>query len=186
MIENIHPPIGYIVRLAQTDDRAIYPDSPLDAVGEAQAEEAGRFLSYERIGKIVSSNNCAAVRMAEIIGYSCSGIDIYTGVEIDNCFGPVGIDGESLNQYRLRQETILSYLAQPEMCLPCVLISYQNAIDALCAYLYPERDSEIVEAGGIISIHKSEVSDMMILQARSRVIDFTFNEYFEAIYAGIK
>jgi hypothetical protein len=103
---------------------------------QEQAEEAARFLSYEQIGQIIASPDAAAETMAEIILGTC--VSSFAGFEIEDALKPVSATDESLLENRLRRETILAYLTQPQMG-PFIFIGH---------------DVPHVSPGGILAIYR--------------------------------
>src|SRR5882672_10440224 len=128
MIDYAKPALGYLVRAASSN-----LDSPLDAGGRARAEEAARFLSYERLGSVVSSHQPAAVDTAGII-FAAFG-DRYDAIVIDERLGQ-NIDGWLTGE------------------APCVLVcgplELKAAVETLTANVCAD---EIVAPGGIVSVH---------------------------------
>lgn len=159
MVDYRQPPLGYLVRVPQEN-----LDSPLDESARSRAEEAARFLSFQRIGMIVSSKHAAAIETAEIIFQCCGGT-----------FDP-------LTDERLEDpEQICGYLVHG---FPTVVVTTQKGIQGAILPLQPGANvcGEIVGPGGIISAHR--VGDEILVRARTMILDFNFTDFVEAANAG--
>jgi hypothetical protein len=159
MIDYRTPPLGYLVRVPQES-----LDSSLDESARARAEDAARFLSFERIGMVISTPHAAAIETAEQIFNFLNG----------TCFStPQAIDDDPA--------TICAFLTALDM--PCVLICEHTAIAAAISKL--TRASvcgEIVAPGGVISVHR--VEGKIVVRARHMVLDFKFTDFVETVSAG--
>ncbi|SRR5258707_3872369 len=165
MIDYCQPPLGYLVRIPQES-----LDSALDGGARSRAEDAARFLSYERIGPVVSSHQAAAVETAEIIVAACSSSP--AGPEIDE----------------MLEESIYSYFAQPgATAAPCVLVCDPAEIRAMVSWIRPDANvcAEIVAPGGILSVHRVAAEGgcgpRLEIRARHMVLDFAFAEFVEMV-----
>jgi phosphohistidine phosphatase SixA len=159
MIDYRTPPLGYLVRVPQES-----LDSSLDASARSRAEDAARFLSFERIGHVVSSQNAAALETAEII---------------DNAGG----NGERFEYGDpLSVELVTAYLKANDGD-PYVLVCDQALIQATIARMTGASVcGEIVAPGGIISVHRDE--GKIVVRARHMVLDFKFTDFVETVSAG--
>jgi phosphohistidine phosphatase SixA len=162
MIDYRTPPLGYLVRVPQES-----LDSSLDAYARDRAEDAARFLSFERIGHVVSSQNAAALETAEII---------------DNAGG----NGERFEYGDpLSVELVAAYLKAVEKepyvhSEPYVLVCDQALIAATVERLTGASVcGEIVAPGGIISVHREE--EKIVVRARHMVLDFSFTDFVETV-----
>ena len=142
-VNDYRQPLGYLVRVAQTQE---------------QAEEAARFLSYEQIGQIIASPDAAAEAMAEIILNACN--SSFAGFETEDVLKPVSAADESLFVNRLRRETILAYLTQPQMG-PTIFIGH---------------DVPHVSPGGILAVYRER--DEFLFFPRTMI------ENYEAIHVS--
>jgi hypothetical protein len=170
-IDYCQPPLGYLVRVPQEN-----LDSPLDASARARAEEAARFLSFERIGGVASCDLPAAFETAEIIMNSI-------GHEIIHGLG-----------YMEHAEVICSYLTT--FGGPSVLVLTDREIRAtierltlphqansgLAGDLVANVCAELVAPGGIISVHRED--GKMVVRARHMVLDFKFTDLVELVEAA--
>lgn len=171
MIDYCQPPLGYLVRVPQES-----LDSSLDTSARARAEEAARFLSFERIGQIVSVNWPAAIEAAEIISNGCS---IGGEPAIDERLD----DAEAVCGYLTAISSYLASAYLEHISGPCVLVIADREIRATAQKLCPANVcGEIVAPGGIISIHRHD--DMLIARARHMILDFSFTDFVETVSAG--
>jgi hypothetical protein len=155
MIDYRQPPLGYLVRVPQES-----LDSSLDASARIRAEEAARFLSFERIGHVVSSRNAAALETAQIIDTTCGNGDVFEYTDLSG-------------------ELVAAYLTARDED-PYVLICDQAVIVAAVAKLTGANVcGEIVAPGGIISVHRQD--EKIVVIARTMVLDFSFTDFVEAI-----
>lgn len=168
MIDYNKPPLGYLVRAASSD-----LDSPLDLSGRERAEAAAQFLSYERIGLIVSMDHAAAIETAEIIAQNCGASSPATDERLDHA---AVICGYLLAIEQEQNKTAWLETQQ----LPCVLVlsepSISQAVQLLCA---ANVCKEIVGPGGIISVHR--VDEKIVIRARTMILDFSFTECAECV-----
>jgi phosphohistidine phosphatase SixA len=157
MIDYNKPPLGYLVRAASSD-----LDSPLDLSGRERAEAAAQFLSFEKIGQIVSTAHAAAIETAEIIFQDC--------VTANHC--------PEADERLEDPDQICGYMIHG---FPSVVITTQKGIQAAIARLMPGANvcQEIVAPGGVISIHR--VDGKILVRARTMILDFTFTEFVEAV-----
>lgn len=166
MIDYRTPPLGYLVRVPQES-----LDSSLDESARARAEDAARFLSFERIGMVVASHRVAAIETADII---------LSGDAADQ-------DIQDLDS----GEVIEAYLSitLPTRPMSYVFIAGQQAIAAAISKLTGANVcGEIVAPGGIISIHRSPVpsgSEGTLSQfrviARHMILDFSFTDFVQSV-----
>jgi hypothetical protein len=159
VIDYTKPALGYLVRSASNN-----LDSPLDAGARARAEEAARFLSYERIGGVASSGLPASFETASIL-LDALGMEYVQGLsELEAA------------------EVICNYLLKFDA--PFVLVlrdrEIRAAIERLTANVCAE---EIVAPGGIISVHRIAAEGgcgpHVVVQARTMVLNFSFTDFVE-------
>jgi hypothetical protein len=166
MIDYRTPPLGYLVRVPQES-----LDSSLDASARARAEDAARFLSFERIGGVASSGLPASVETAEIVLNGC-------------------MEGGFVQGLREREdaEVICGYLLNTRE--PFVLVLRDREIRAAVERLTGANVcGEIVAPGGIISVHRvSEIpsgSEGSLSQsrviARHMILDFSFTDFVQSV-----
>jgi hypothetical protein len=160
MIDYRTPPLGYLVRIPQESI-----DSPLDASARLRAEDAARFLSFEKFGMVCSCHHVAAVETAEIIAQSCAAEEPH-------------IDGSLIEPW-----TIQSYLSFKALNgFPHVLVCAPDSINAAIARMTGASVcGGIVAPGGIISIHRDE--GKIVARAR-HMLDFKFTDFVESVSAG--
>lgn len=166
MVDYRQPPLGYLVRAPQEN-----LDSPLDESARDRAEEAARFLSFERIGGVASCDLSACIETALILlGSFCPGQECVQG----------------LKQLE-HSEVICSYLMNAREPLVLVLADREirEAVQRLCpANVCGEFVTrEIVGPGGIVSVHRGE--GFIKVVARTMILDFGWAECSaEAANAG--
>jgi probable phosphoglycerate mutase len=165
-----------------------WENPPLDEVGLESAEKLGHWLSYEypRVGRIVCSDLTRAVQTAEIIMQGCNpecvylstdpnlrpwNIPLFAGKEktpervallrgfISNP-DVVVPDGESLNQFRDRNDVIFQYLAVPYKGLPTLVVAHTSNIVAAMRRITEINDEsedeevdDIVGPGGLVAVY---------------------------------
>lgn len=144
-------PVAYLLRVGTAEENHNFTDPPLSSKGVEEVEAAAYFLSYERLGKVVTSDLSSAVATAEIIWNTgiCSRPAILPG------FRPTeSVPDESREQYRLRLSVIFGSLVQPKMRLPVVFVCYPSQISMICDLISPGIPAgDVVAPGGIIAIY---------------------------------
>ena len=204
------PPIAYIVRHGETDLNAQncfrgWENPALNDSGMEAAAQIANYLSYERLGRIVSSDLDRAMQTALVIQQAGSvecpyispdfnlrpwGIAAFAGCEktpamekklqcfIENPDERIP-DGESLNEFRTRQDVIFQYIASSYEGLPTVIVTHTSNLTHLSEVvdqqngLDPSRDPEvhdIVEPGGIVAVYM-DASGKMMLQPRLGAVE---------------
>jgi hypothetical protein len=153
MIDYRTPPLGYLVRVPQES-----LDSSLDESARARAEDAARFLSFEKIGMVISTPHAAAIETAEILCNDCNGLGPETDAHLE--------DGAVIRGYLVHG-------------FPSVIITTQKGIAAAVEELTANVCGEIVAAGGIISVHREE--EKIVVRARHMVLDFTFTDFVDSV-----
>lgn len=155
----------------------------LSPEGREAAEKAAQWLSFEKIGRIVSSDLPRTVQTAEIImqnvNVACPylatdpnlrawALGDFTGREKtperkaqlqyyrDHPDEPVP-GGESWNQLRDRVQVALQYLCTPYDALPTVIITHNSTLKAL---LDLDEKGDIVGDGGIIKVSMDEKGEI--------------------------
>lgn len=151
----------------------------LSEEGRQQAEAAARWLSFERIGRVVSSDLPRAVHTAEYLmdtgAVQCPWLSTdpslrprmvgnFTGKEktperlaefkkyIDNPDLQIP-DGESENQLHLRIQPIYQYLATPYKCLPTAIFIHNSVIKSIMKL---GNVREACSPGGIVAVYMNE------------------------------
>jgi broad specificity phosphatase PhoE len=149
--------IGYLVRhgaLDQPNSWDGWGDFSLSEEGCMQAEKAAQYLSFEKIGRLISSDVPRTVQTAEIIMNECNvccpqlGSDPnlrawmvagFTGKEktpenlakfkyyVDHPSVPIP-EGESLNQFADRIQVLSQYLSCPVDGYPSVFVIHNSVI----------------------------------------------------------
>ena len=161
------PPAAYIVRHGETELNASncfrgWENPALNDAGLEAAQIIGNFFSYERIGRLLSSDLDRALQTAEAIllsgavqdGYVSPdfnlrpwGIGNFAGCEktekeqkrlqryIDNPLEKIP-DGESLQDFRDRQEqSLLQYIFSPVDGLPTVIVTHTSNLTYLAEFV---------------------------------------------------
>lgn len=174
--------VGFLVRHGelnignQWDGWGFYDLSP---EGLRSAEHIGQWLSFEKIGRIISSDLPRTIQTAEIIMNSCNvacpylatdpnlrawAIGNFTGKEKnaknlkefqfyrDNIDTPIP-DGESYQQLCDRVQVVYQYLGTPYNALPTVLVVHNSVLKAL---LNLDEAGEVVMPGGIVAVFMNE------------------------------
>ena len=171
--------VGYIVRhgeLNLEDKWDGWGNYVLSSEGRESAEKAGQWLSFDRIGRFVSSDLPRALQTAEIVMNECNcacsflatdpnmrawAIADFTGKkktdEMKEKFhfyreNPDEIipNGESWNQMAQRVKVILQYMATPYCGLPTVAVTHNSVIKGL---LDLDEKGDVVDPGGIIAVY---------------------------------
>lgn len=179
-----NPPAAYIVRHGETELNAQncfrgWENPPLNESGLAAAEQIANFFSYERIGRVVSSDLDRATQTAGYIVSSGSvlvqyvspdfnlrpwGIAAFAGKEktpemqkkLDRYIQHPDLkipDGESLSDFQNRQEVLLHYIATPYEGLPTVIVTHTSNL----TYLAEKVDRE----NGLDPSRDPEVHDIV-------------------------
>jgi len=174
--------IGYIVRHGEITQPNVWDgwgDFQLSDTGRESAEKAAQWLSFEKIGRVVSSDIPRAAETAQCIMDTCNVacpfvtydpnlrprmVADYTGKEktperveefkkyIENP-DLVIPGGESGTQLNLRVQVIYQYLATPYAALPTVMTMHNSVIKALLGI---DEVGEIVDPGGIVAAYMDE------------------------------
>ena len=184
--------VGYLVRHGELTNNSVWDgwgSLDLSEEGKQQAEAAARWLSFERIGRVISSDLPRAVHTAEYImdsgAVQCPflGTDPnlrprmtgkFTGqektperlAEFQKYLDDPDLivpEGESENQLKLRIQVVFQYLATPYKCLPTVVVLHNSVIKAI---LGVQNIREAVSNGGIIAVlmdPKGEFSFQVVL-----------------------
>jgi hypothetical protein len=157
MIDYRTPPLGYLVRVPQES-----LDSSLDESARSRAEDAARFLSFERMQHVISSAHCAAYETAEMIFISCA------------------VDSQDVNDF-LDADSVLGYFSlKTHLDKALVLVLDQNVIQAVVARMTgADVCGEIVAPGGVIPVHR--VEGKIVIRARHMVLDFTFTDFVDSV-----
>jgi broad specificity phosphatase PhoE len=148
----------------------------LSPEGQESAEKAGQWLSFQRIGRIVSSDLVRAYQTAEIISNCCNvecpflstdpvlralNVGDYSGKEktderkeefrkyLDN---PALVipGGESRDQLKERVQAISQYFASPYKGLPTAIATHNSTIKA---WLDLDERGDFITPGGILEVY---------------------------------
>lgn len=174
--------IGYLVRHGELEKMSIWDgwgDYKLSEKGEESARKAAQWLSYERIGRVISSDVPRTLQTAQFITEVCNVscpftasdpnlrpwmVAEFTGKEktpervkefkkyIDDP-DLVIPGGESRNQLNLRIQVIAQYLASPYNALPTVLVIHNSVIKSLMGI---DDIKDAVAPGGIIAVYTND------------------------------
>ena len=175
--------VGYLVRHGELTIGSNKWDGwgnyTLSAEGQESADKAGQWLSFEKIGRVISSDIPRAVETAQAIMNACDVacpflacdpnlrprmVADFTGkektpervaefkkyIENPDLVIPGGESGTQLNQ---RVQVIYQYLATPYDAKPTVLAIHNSVIKSL---LNIDEVGEIVDPGGIIAAYMNE------------------------------
>jgi broad specificity phosphatase PhoE len=174
--------LGYLVRHGELKNMRVWDswgDFNLSEKGRESAEKAAQYLSFEKIGRIVSSDLPRTVETAQCIMETCNVacpwimydpnirpwmVADFTGkektperiAEFQKYMDDPSLvipDGESRNQLNLRIQVIPQYLASPYCALPTVMVLHNSVIKSLMG-LDDIRDA--VNPGGIIAVYLTE------------------------------
>jgi broad specificity phosphatase PhoE len=194
-------PMAYLIRHGETDLNAAncfrgWENPPLNESGMEAANQIASYLSYERIGRVVSSDLDRALQTAEAIMGAGNVVCPYVSPDFN--LRPWGIaafagkektpenqkrleryikhpdlripDGESLNEFRNRQDTLLQYIANPYEGLPTVIVTHTSNLTHLAETIEDEGEmdpevNDIVEPGGIVAVYL-DTNGKMQLQPR--------------------
>jgi broad specificity phosphatase PhoE len=158
-------------------------DYELSEEGKQQAEAAARWLSFEQIGRIVSSDVPRTIQTAQYLmdtgSVACPfmacetnlrpwNVAAFQGKEktpervaefkkyIDN---PALVipDGESRNQLHDRVQVIWQYLMAPYKCLPTACFVHNSVIKSLMGI---DDIKDAINPGGIIAVLMDEKGDV--------------------------
>jgi broad specificity phosphatase PhoE len=181
-----HQLIGYLIRHGELVNMHIWDgwgNYELSEKGREQAEKAAQWLSYERIGRVISSDVPRTMQTALCLMdtgcVSCPfmGTDPnlrpwmvagFTGKEktperlaefmkyLDN---PALVipDGESRNQLHDRVQVIFQYLATPYNCEPTAFFIHNSVIKSIMGL---DNIREAVLPGGIVGVYLDEKGEM--------------------------
>lgn len=190
-----HELIGYLVRHGELKNMQIWDswgDYDLSEEGRQSAEKAAQWLSFEKIGRVISSDLPRTIQTAEIIMTACDVAcpmlscdpnlrpwmvgDEFTGKEktpervasfkkyiVDPTLVIPG--GESRNQLNLRIQVIWQYLATPYDAKPSIIAIHNSVIKSLMGL---DDIADAVAPGGVIAVYmdeKGEISFEVVLGA---------------------
>ena len=178
--------IGYIIRHGELTDMGVWDswgDLTLSEAGMQQAESAARWLSFERIGRVITSDLPRTIQTAQYLMdtgcVSCpflSGdpnlrpwmVGDFTGKEktpvrvaefekyIQDPSLPIP-GGESHDQFNQRIPVIFQYLAAPYDAKPTAIFLHNSVIKALMGL---ETVKEAVAPGGVIGAFMDEKGEI--------------------------
>lgn len=191
-------PLGYVIRHGETEANASncfrgWENWALNEEGQRACEAIANFFSYERIGRVISSDLDRAMETAQSImsvgNASCPYLSADFNLRPWNIAGFAGQektaknqkrleyfiehpdeqipDGESLNEFRGR-DVIMNYLATPYDGLPTVIVTHTSNLTHL-AFQADEEDSrqpeahDIVEPGGIVAVYMDDEGKLKIV-----------------------
>jgi len=178
--------LGWIIRHGELKNMHVWDswsDLELSEEGKQQAEAAARWLSFEHIGRVISSDLARTNHTAQFImdfdnvacPYIMSEPNLrpwmvadFTGKEKTperiaefqkyqddpNLMIP---DGESRNQLRDRVQCIWQYFMAPYKALPTVCVVHNSVLKSLMGL---EEIRDAVEPGGIVSVWMDEKGDV--------------------------
>jgi broad specificity phosphatase PhoE len=182
-----HQLIGYLCRHGELVNMRVWDgwgSFDLSEEGYEQAERAAQWLSFERIGRIISSDLPRTMSTAQCLmntgAVACPFMacdpnlrpwhvsDEFTGKEKTPerlaAFQKYVKDpslvipgGESRNQLNLRIQVIFQYLATPYKALPTALFIHNSVIKSLLG-IDDVRDA--VAPGGIVAVYLDEKGEM--------------------------
>ena len=174
--------IGYIVRHGELNIENRWDGwgkYVLSSEGKESAEKAGQWLSFEHIGRIVTSDLPRALQTAEIVMGCCEcacpfmatdpnlrawASGSFTGRkktdEAKEEFKKfrdnpdlVHDGGESWNQMAERVKVALQYLCTPYKGLPTVVVTHNSVIKGL---LDLDEKGDVIDPGGIIGVYLTQ------------------------------
>lgn len=156
------PPVAYIVRHGETELNASncfrgWENPSLNESGLMAAEQIANFFSYERIGRVVSSDLDRAMQTAEAIMTTGTVSSPYLSADFNLrpwCIADFAgrektpalqkkldyyiqrpdlkiPDGESLDDFRNRQGVLFQYIATPYDGLPTVIVTHTSNLTHL-------------------------------------------------------
>jgi broad specificity phosphatase PhoE len=171
--------IGYLVRHGELNIKGKWDgwgNYVLSPEGRQSAEKAGQWLSFEPIGRIVTSDLPRATQTADIIMECCNvscpflasdptlrawAIGDFTGKDKtperkaefqhyrDNPDEMIP-GGESFNQMCERVKIIFQYLMSPYKALPSVIVCHNSVLKGLMGI---DEKGNLVEPGGIVAVY---------------------------------
>lgn len=175
---------------------------PLDENGQEQAQAVAQFFSYEAIGRIVSSDLDRAMQTANTV-MQCGCVECpylspdfnlrpwniggFSGKEktaevkkklqryIDNPDLRVP-DGESLNEFRQRNEVILEYFSVPFNGKPTIVVAHTSNLVALHNCLNKDENQgeeavDLVEPGGVVAVYQQPDGTLFLLPRMGEVFE---------------
>jgi len=174
--------VAYMVRHGELHDMSVWDgwsDMDLSAEGCQQAEKAALWLSFERIGRVVSSDVPRAAHTAQYLMDTgcvvCPYITFEPNLRPRMVAGFTGLEktparvaefkkyiddpslvipgGESGNQLEQRIQVIWQYVMTPYDAKPTAFFMHNSVMKALMGL---EDVKEIVEPGGIVAILMDE------------------------------
>lgn len=178
--------IGWLIRHGELKNMHCWDgwgDYDLSEVGIQQAEAAARWLSFERIGRVVSSDVPRTMHTAQYLMntgrvecpfMACDTslrpwmVSDFTGKEktperlaefqkyLDNP-DLVVPGGESRNQLNARVQVIFQYLVAPYKALPTACFIHNSVIKSLMGL---DTIKEAVQPGGIIGVYMDEKGEI--------------------------
>ena len=178
--------IGFLIRHGELKNMKIWDswgNYELSEEGKQQAEAAARWLSFEKIGRVVSSDVPRTMQTAQYLmdsgAVECPFMTTdpnlrpwyvpgFQGKEktperiaefrkyIDNP-DLVIPDGESRNQLRDRVQVIFQYLCTPYKCLPTACFIHNSVLKSLMGI---DDIADAVEPGGIVRVTMDEKGEI--------------------------
>jgi probable phosphoglycerate mutase len=175
--------IGYLVRHGElniTNKWDGWGAYVLSEEGRQSAENAAHWLSFELLGRLVTSDLQRALQTADIIQsqvtFACPflstepnlrawNIGEFTGKEKteerkadfqqyrDNPDKPVPGSDESWNQMRARVQVALQYLSTPYKSLPTVIVTHNSVLKGI---LDLDEKGDIVDPGGVVAVYLNQ------------------------------
>jgi broad specificity phosphatase PhoE len=178
--------IGFLERhgeLPRMDIWDSWGDYTLSEEGKVQAEAAARWLSYERIGRVIASDLPRTVQTAQYLmdsgAVSCPFLSCDPNLrarKVGHFEGKTKTperlaqyqkyvddptlvipDGESGVQFKDRVQVAYQYLATPYNCLPTVLALHNSVIKCLMGL---DGIKEAVQPGGVVGVYLDEKGEM--------------------------
>lgn len=174
--------IGWCVRHGELTDMGRWDgwgNLDLSEEGKQQAEAAARWLSFERIGRVIASDVPRSIHTAEYL--MDTGTVVCPFLSTDPNLRPLKVgsfqgkektperlaefkkyidnpdlqipDGESLNQLTERVQVAFTYLATPYKCLPTALFIHNSVIKAIMGI---QNVREACSPGGVVAVYMDE------------------------------
>lgn len=175
--------IGWLIRHGELKNMDIWDgwgNYTLSAAGRESAEKAAQYLSFEKIGRVVSSDVPRTIETAQCIMNNCDVacpylacepnirpwmVGIFTGQEktrerkdafkfyVKNPSIPIP-EGESRDQLEERIQVIGQYLASPYMGLPTAIATHNSVLKLLMG------EEVGVDPGGVVAVYMKEHGEL--------------------------
>jgi len=179
--------LGYLIRHGELNNMRVWDgwsDMGLSETGKFSAEKAAQYLSFERLGRVISSGVARTIQTADIIMNGCNvlcpfssddpnfrawNVGTFTGKEktperlaefeyyLDHP-DVVIPEGESRNQFHDRIQVILPYLASPYAGEPTAFALHNSVIKELMGIGHLK---EAVDPGGVVRVDMDEKGELI-------------------------